>query len=116
MFDVFHALGTLPSRRDKLKSSMISNNEFLANWIIKIRLVIISKVYLSVEAFNSDLLTASFLEVSSYFPTFFDQINNYSYQLFKKGSLKSLTNFFFSNYFNWLNYSVILVEKKSRIC
>ncbi|RMZ97873.1 hypothetical protein BpHYR1_041278, partial [Brachionus plicatilis] len=49
------------------------------NWIIKIRLVIISKeirVYLSVEAFNSDLLTASFLEVSSYFPTFFDQINN----------------------------------------
>ncbi|RNA33736.1 hypothetical protein BpHYR1_031340 [Brachionus plicatilis] len=29
MFDVFHALGTLPSRRDKLKSSMISINEFL---------------------------------------------------------------------------------------
>ncbi|RNA20130.1 hypothetical protein BpHYR1_013610 [Brachionus plicatilis] len=42
-------------------------------------MVIISKeirVYFSVEAFNSDLLTASFLEVSSYFPTFFDQINN----------------------------------------
>ncbi|RNA09028.1 hypothetical protein BpHYR1_034805 [Brachionus plicatilis] len=42
-------------------------------------MVIISKeirVYLSVEAFNSDLLAASFLEVSSYFPTFFDQINN----------------------------------------
>ncbi|RNA03403.1 hypothetical protein BpHYR1_010677 [Brachionus plicatilis] len=29
MFDVFHALGTLPSRRDKLKSSIISINEFL---------------------------------------------------------------------------------------
>ncbi|RMZ98469.1 hypothetical protein BpHYR1_021293 [Brachionus plicatilis] len=53
MFDVFHALGTLPSRRDRLKSSMISINQFLANCIIKIRLVIISKeirVYLSVEA------------------------------------------------------------------
>ncbi|RNA12528.1 hypothetical protein BpHYR1_007510 [Brachionus plicatilis] len=62
MFDVFHALGTLPSRRDKLKSPMICIIEFL--------------VYLSVEAFNSALLTASFLEVSSYFPTFFDQINN----------------------------------------
>ncbi|RMZ95736.1 hypothetical protein BpHYR1_031883 [Brachionus plicatilis] len=48
MFDVFYALGTLPSRRDKLKSSMISINEFP-------------------EAFNSNLLTASFLEVSSYF-------------------------------------------------
>ncbi|RNA01184.1 hypothetical protein BpHYR1_013052 [Brachionus plicatilis] len=99
MFDVFHALGTLTSRRDKLKSSMISIIEFLGpdaasffnlfkaiinsfkhstnrnnskfktpfdcipslptNWIIKIRLVIISKeirVYLSVEAFNSDLV------------------------------------------------------------
>ncbi|RNA04490.1 hypothetical protein BpHYR1_051662, partial [Brachionus plicatilis] len=29
MFNVFHALGTLPSRRDILKSSMISINEFL---------------------------------------------------------------------------------------
>ncbi|RNA23510.1 hypothetical protein BpHYR1_012831 [Brachionus plicatilis] len=33
-------------------------------------------VYLSVEAFNSNILTAGFLKVSSYFPTFFDQINN----------------------------------------
>ncbi|RNA35972.1 hypothetical protein BpHYR1_045157 [Brachionus plicatilis] len=59
MFDVFQALGTLPSRRDKLKSSLISINEFLANWIIKITLVIVSKeirVYLSVEAFNSNLI------------------------------------------------------------
>ncbi|RNA09719.1 hypothetical protein BpHYR1_053344 [Brachionus plicatilis] len=52
MFDVFYTLGTLPSRRDKLKSSMISINEFLG---------------LLVKAFNSDLLTVSFLEVSSYF-------------------------------------------------
>ncbi|RNA03473.1 hypothetical protein BpHYR1_052740 [Brachionus plicatilis] len=29
MIDVFQALGTLPSRRDKLKSSIISINEFL---------------------------------------------------------------------------------------
>ncbi|RNA09660.1 hypothetical protein BpHYR1_053131 [Brachionus plicatilis] len=57
-----------PSRRDKLKSSMISINEFLANWIIKITLkselefsisisfsVSIKSVYLSVEAFNSNV-------------------------------------------------------------
>ncbi|RNA12819.1 hypothetical protein BpHYR1_026419, partial [Brachionus plicatilis] len=50
-----------------------------ANWIIKITLVIVSKeirVYLSMEAFSSNILTAGFLKVSSYFPTFFDQINN----------------------------------------
>ncbi|RNA27692.1 hypothetical protein BpHYR1_020733 [Brachionus plicatilis] len=60
---IFQALGTLPSRRDKLKSSIISINEFLANWIIKITLkseleFSISKsysVYLSVEAFNSNV-------------------------------------------------------------
>ncbi|RNA22262.1 hypothetical protein BpHYR1_014709 [Brachionus plicatilis] len=46
-------------------------NSFKQIASFKIRLV-----YLSVEAFNSNLLTASFLEVSSYFPTFFDQINN----------------------------------------
>ncbi|RNA14701.1 hypothetical protein BpHYR1_018942, partial [Brachionus plicatilis] len=48
--------------------------DYVSSWL---KLVIISKeirVYLSVEAFNSD--TASFLEVSFYFPTFFDQINN----------------------------------------
>ncbi|RNA42439.1 hypothetical protein BpHYR1_052313 [Brachionus plicatilis] len=89
MFDVFHALGTLPTRRDRLKSSMISINEFLgpdaASFFNLFKAIINSfKQIASLKldwstcqwAFNSDLLTASFLEVSSYFPTFFDQINN----------------------------------------